>query len=338
MGGNTTPSAGAVRYLQFVFGFLRSDEWIEYYRYYKKKEVDPLLSVSPTLRAILLQLPFIAVPTISLLLLECGLYALLIWAAENSYISTGVAVGLISVVMFMIFTPGHDAAHGSVSSSDIINGTVGRISFFLMGPIAVFGAWRTLHLRHHKFTNDPERDPDRYACNGPTWLLPLRWFTTISQYVVHWLSLVDEPGIISLPEKVDAVVNLSVHFAVPLICYDLGYFYQVYYYWLLPCVFCHTMLVFAFDFLPHFQHDTRPTENRYNTTSNIETYRVLQPLLSIILHYQNYHLSHHLYPSIPFYRYKGKWNARREELKAKNAKTLILKLPISKPRMYRKTA
>lgn len=319
------PKDGCISYLLFIFGLLSSDNWLQYYRYYIKEGADPLRNVSAWKRSLLLQIPFIAVPTVAYLIFDGLLYGLLVWLALHLYISTFQAVILISIVMFMSFTPGHDAAHESVSTNSFINGIIGRISFQIMGPIAVFIGWKTLHLRHHKFTNDPDKDPDRYACNGPVFLLPFRWLTTIYQYVWHWLNLADEPGIISLRDKIEAIMNLTLNALICVLCYDFGYFYEIYFYWMLPSTFCHAMLVFAFDFLPHFQHSITPTENRYKTTSNIETYSIFEPLLTIILHYQNYHLLHHLYPTVPFYRYKAKWEEKKIDLKQRNYPVLLFK-------------
>ncbi len=41
-------------------------------------------------------------------------------------------------------------------------------------------------------------------------------------------------------------------------------------------------------------------------------------LLTPLMVYQNYHLIHHLYPSVPFYKYIKVWNLRRDELIQKN--------------------
>ena len=319
-------AANAARYSSFMLGLMSSEQWLGFYRRYKSPGSDPLEGVPSLVRNILLRLPFIAFPTILIFLLEVVVYGGLVWAAENGYLSTIQVVVLISVVMFMLFTPGHDAAHGSVSSCSFLNGLIGRLSFQLLGPIAIFCGWRALHLRHHKFTNDPDKDPDRYACNGHPILLPLRWFTTIAQYCIHWLCLADEPGVFRLAEKIEVTLNLAVNFSICVIAYDLGYFHQCYFYWMLPSTFCHALLVFSFDFLPHFQHSITPTENRFKTTSNIETYPIFEPLLSLVLHYQNYHLIHHLYPTIPFYRYKAKWEDKIVELKKQGYPVLKLKM------------
>ena len=47
----------------------------------------------------------------------------------------------------------------------------------MLSPVPFFRMFRYIHMQHHRFTNDGERDPDHYAGRGSKWLLPLRWAT-----------------------------------------------------------------------------------------------------------------------------------------------------------------
>ena len=68
------------------------------------------------------------------------------------------------------------------------------------------------------------------------------------------------------------------------------------------------MLAWWFDWLPHHGLEDTQTQNRYRATRN----RVgLEWLFTPLMLSQNYHLVHHLHPSIPFYRYLKTW--RRNE-------------------------
>lgn len=49
-----------------------------------------------------------------------------------------------------LFTMGHDAGHGSYSSSRLLNGVVGRLA--LVPTVHVFGLWRFHHDIHHRYT------------------------------------------------------------------------------------------------------------------------------------------------------------------------------------------
>jgi len=83
----------------------------------------------------------------------------------------------------------------------------------------------------------------------------------------------------------------------------------------IPTRIAKYIIVIAFDFLPHYPHEAYAKEEPYQCTSN----RVgFEWLLTPLLFYQNYHLVHHLYPAIPFYRYLKVWNARKNYHEAQN--------------------
>jgi len=55
-----------------------------------------------------------------------------------------------------MFTIGHDAGHGSLSASPVLNGLVGRLA--LVPSVHVFGLWQFHHDVHHRFTGLRGRD------------------------------------------------------------------------------------------------------------------------------------------------------------------------------------
>jgi ring-1,2-phenylacetyl-CoA epoxidase subunit PaaE len=69
------------------------------------------------------------------------------------------------------------------------------------------------------------------------------------------------------------------------------------------------VLAWWFDWLPHHGLEVTQRKNRYRATR----IRIgLEWLLTPVLLYQNYHLVHHLHPSIPFYRYITAWRRNEE--------------------------
>jgi beta-carotene hydroxylase len=78
--------------------------------------------------------------------------------------------------------------------------------------------------------------------------------------------------------------------------------------WLGPALLAVLLLAFAFDFLPHYPYDT--AERYYDT--RIYPGRVLNALLLG----QNYHLIHHLWTTIPWYRYRAVFAQIGDELAA----------------------
>ncbi|GJO41177.1 electron transfer protein FdxB [Mycobacterium marinum] len=77
-----------------------------------------------------------------------------------------------------------------------------------------------------------------------------------------------------------------------------------------------TVLAWWFDWLPHHGLEDTQRTNRYRATRN----RVgAEWLFTPVLLSQNYHLVHHLHPSVPFYRYVRTWKRNEEAYLERNA-------------------
>lgn len=76
--------------------------------------------------------------------------------------------------------------------------------------------------------------------------------------------------------------------------------------WLVPAIVAVVVLAFAFDFLPHYPYDRR---ERYFDTR-------IQPgaVRNALLLGQNHHLIHHLWTTIPWFRYQPVFVAIRDDL------------------------
>lgn len=62
----------------------------------------------------------------------------------------------LTLASAQMFTLGHDAGHGSFSTSRTVNAVVGRLAF--VPSVHVFGLWRHHHDIHHRWTNLRGRD------------------------------------------------------------------------------------------------------------------------------------------------------------------------------------
>jgi fatty acid desaturase len=250
--------------------------------------------------------PALAVP--AALVFAAGLA---LWAGSTALALTGawpLAVSILpnALASYLLFTVAHDASHRSLSSHEWVNVWLGRVSLFMFAPHAGFRTWRFIHMQHHRFTNhDDGRDPDQYTHRGPRWQYPLRWLT-IDVYYLRWYA----PQLGSRPrrEKVELAVFWVLFLGVVAGAVAAGLALELLVLYLLPMRLAVAWLGFAFDYLPHNGLHLTPTEDRFKTTRN----RVgLERLLSPLLLYQNYHLVHHLHPTIPFHRYIAVW--RRHE-------------------------
>ena len=248
----------------------------------------------------ILKAPRLAWPTI---LLWLGL--LLFWVSSFILGATGTIPLWVCAIFsalfgFWLFVPFHEASHGAVGRSRLLNRLVGHTSAVVL--MAPFASWCYVHSEHHKHTNDGRRDPDHYAGRGPALLLPFRWFT-LDIYFFFWMRS-GQGGA--------AFVVVLLLIAVALIVSGQGM--VVLFCWVLPARLTTGLVTFWFSYLPHYPHRTTSAEDRYRYTRI-----VLVPGLAPLILYQNYHLIHHLYPGLPFYRYQRVFSLKRSELLDHNA-------------------
>lgn len=260
----------------------------------------------------------LAWPTVALSAAALTLWLGAAVLALGGWIPLLAAIPLAAVAAFVSFTPMHDASHRSVALRwRWLNEVVGRLAGLpLMAP---FVAFRCLHLEHHKHTNESEHDPDLWSGSGPRWLLPLRWATQDLHYYVAYSRARRSrpPG-----EVVEVVGTLGGGVAASVALVVAGYGAEVLCLWLVPARLATAALAFSFDYLPHRPHTVTSREDRYQATHNFEE-RWLTPFFL----WQNYHLVHHLYPGVPFYRYGRVYRARRAELEARGAREISVFAP-----------
>ncbi len=222
-------------------------------------------------------------------------------------VPTAAIFALHTAALYAIFTVMHDAVHGVAHRNRALNGVFGRVAAFLL--FGAFHSFRAVHLEHHAHTNDPERDPDLGVSRRPALLLPLHCARIFVDYRVHYYGRRMGRGGAELAEVivVDVVLHALLVFAIllpmlrPLLTLWIG-----------PAVLAAMLLAFAFDYLPHHPHADR---GRY-----IDTRAVPGRWLEVLLLAQNYHLVHHLWPPIPWFRYRRAFESVRPELEARGAR------------------
>lgn len=257
----------------------------------------------------LLRTPAVAWPTLLLGLAVPIAWLLVVVAAFAGHIPLGVATVVGAVLAYLSFTPMHDASHKSVCRVRGVNEALGRWAGLPL--LAPFPAFRAMHLAHHAQTNHPEHDPDFWSGTGPAWQLPLRWLTQDLHYYGRFFRSLDR---YSRAEIIESAGGVALQFVGLAVAVALGHGWTFFFAVLLPARLGTAALAFAFDYLPHRPHTTLARDDRFRAT-HVFRERWLTPLLMG----QNYHLVHHLYPGVPFYRYGKVWLDQRERLEARGA-------------------
>ena len=254
------------------------------------------------------QPPDTAWPTLLLFVAALALWFTGLHGALTGGLPPAVAIAMQTVAAFMHFTVLHDGVHRSLMRGHpLLNDVVATIAGSFLGPVVTGAAFRYVHFSHHRNTNDGNKDPDWWSGIGPAWRLPLQWATVDFMYVIVILR---DWSQIPLKDRVQLLVVTLSLLAGYGAMWAIGYGWEATLYWLLPSRIAITWLAFAFNFLPHHPHDVVQAHNPYAAT-NVRAGG--EPLMKWIFLYQNYHVIHHLFPSVPFYRYLKIWNARKDE-------------------------
>ena len=232
----------------------------------------------------------------------------LVTAAYLAGALPGAATVLLNAVATYVgFTVMHESMHGIAHANRRANRGLGNVaSLLLTVPMPLF---RAVHYEHHAHTNDAERDPDLFLARSPWWLLPLWSLQVLVEYRRHfygrrlWRKRRDlYAGLLNDAALVSAAVAATM----------TGHLGTLMVVWWGPALVAIVFLALSFDYLPHAPYDSA---ERYHDTR-------IYPgtAANVILLGQNYHLIHHLWTTIPWYRYRAAFEAIRPELEQRGAR------------------
>jgi beta-carotene hydroxylase len=247
-------------------------------------------------------------PTFWLLALFAGLVA----AATHGYVSGGwpawATVAVQALAIYVGFTVLHESVHRLAHPNRVVNDVVGWITGL---PLTVTQAtFRTVHLAHHAKTNEPDDDPDFIVGRGPWWLRPLSFVSPLWEYRVHYYGRRGWKNRAELAAQLGLDVVIVAGVAGAAATGSLGDLAVL---WIVPALLAVAFLGFAFDYLPH-----RPQDS---TERYLDTRAYPSPVLNVVLLGQNYHLVHHAWVTVPWFRYQEVFEAARPDLDAVGART-----------------
>ncbi|MDR7085760.1 ring-1,2-phenylacetyl-CoA epoxidase subunit PaaE [Aeromicrobium panaciterrae] len=250
--------------------------------------------------------PVISWPIVGIFCGAVAVFAFSTWAAVADRLPAPATVSLSAGAIFVLFTVLHDAAHYSISTHRWVNVAFGRVAMLFVSPLISFKSFAFIHIEHHRNTNDDENDPDHFVSGAPMWQLPVRFPLMDVPYLAFLIRNVKRRP---RAEVLETVFLMVATITVIVICAFTGQLWTLALIYLIPERIAMFVLAWWFDWLPHHDLEDTQQENRYRATRNrVGSEWVLTPLLLS----QNYHLVHHLHPSIPFYRYVATWRRNEE--------------------------
>ena len=215
------------------------------------------------------------------------------------------ALAGVGFCTYAIYTPLHDAVHGAVTGMSLerrwINEWTGYIAAHFLG--ISFTAHRRSHLKHHRSTNHPVEDPDIVLSADSGVQLVLAWLKGVPKEWLFALSFehFTDAEKASVRREYGAIILTRLLLLV--LCADLGTTLAT-----LVCgqLIGNAVLVTLFAWSVHHPHTE---QERMKTTTVYQARSGLHTAMTLIWGYQNYHAIHHLYPKVPFFRYRALYRA-----------------------------
>ena len=243
-------------------------------------------------------------PTILLGLAIALFYGLNFAAVASGQLGYLAGFFVSGILVYASYTILHETVHSNVSGfgqpSLWYNEVLGYAAGFIMAiPLTIH---RISHLAHHRTTNDPETDPDMVMAiegrPGPISLFVASIRSIVKQYTFFlgpaWPTTTKRDRILAAAE---IAVSVGVRCAVAL----AGYPMEVLVLTVLANLLGNLIIVILFAVAVHYPNTGR---GRYVDTSTIILPAWVNGPVTWLWLWQNYHSVHHLFPRIPFYRYR----------------------------------
>ncbi|GAA5314985.1 MAG: hypothetical protein AseanaTS_01890 [Candidatus Pelagadaptatus aseana] len=245
-------------------------------------------------------------------------YALLIVFTLQQLIPLwAVALGS-ALLTYLAYTTLHESAHNNISGKYAqwrwLNEALGYLSaMVLCMPLT---AHRVEHLAHHRFTNDPDTDPDAIlaGCGNS----PIKVFTTAIHLLIRQYSYYLDTRWGKAPTKEKCIFLAEVCAAITFrgMFIALGLWQEALALFVIGNIGGLGITLYLFAYIVHHPHTQTA---RYEGTSTIRVPGKMNSLLTGLWVYQNYHSIHHLFPKVPFYRYRQVFDRIEPIMREKNA-------------------
>ena len=241
-------------------------------------------------------------PTVGLFLGGYVLAGLTIWGWFVGQWSLPLLLLLGFLALHLEGTVIHDACHNAAHPNRFWNAFMGHGAALLLG--FSYPVFTRVHLQHHAHVNDPKHDPDHIVSTfGPLWLIAPRFFYHEFFFFQRRLWRRYELFEWALARTLFVLIIVSAAKG--------GFLDFIFNCWFAPALLVGVTLGLFFDYLPH-----RPFSSR-NRWQNARVYP--GKTMNLLIMGQNYHLVHHLWPSIPWFQYQAAYRATKPLLDRKGS-------------------
>lgn len=235
-------------------------------------------------------------------------------------------LGFVASTVFAAggYITSHEAMHSNIgrpgTKERFWNEAVGQVATIIL--IFPFSMARMMHLHHHYYTNDPEKDPDytdaapgKYSAWYKTWL---NRQPGIDGSIHHYKRILERIGTPAAKAALrDTMILQLGAMAFFFAMAWSGYAMEVALLWWLPR---HIGLSYIRFWLSWAPHHPRTGTGRYDNTRVFKTW---------IGHYlsmgMQYHVVHHLYPEVPNHLTRYAYREMKPLLEARGVDCSALK-------------
>ena len=223
-----------------------------------------------------------------------GNWALYAWGPLHPVVHVGIgALGI-----HMAFTIWHEAVHGTVSRRQWVNDVVGVAG--MLPYLTPYFIQRWVHLEHHRNLNQPD-DPNVIYTSGSFATILLRYPKALG-YAKQLLQ--EDPRTRRQWWSDTAMLGLvGMLFAAAVLT---GHLFALLVLWILPVAVAKVVMDWYINYLPHVGLPA----DRFRGTRILDVGWFTPLVLG-----HNYHAIHHLWPPVPWHRYRSVYRSKLEYLK-----------------------
>jgi fatty acid desaturase len=202
-----------------------------------------------------------------------------------------------TAAVHLAFTVWHEAVHRNLSTRAGVNAVIGILgSFPYMAP---YFMQRWIHLQHHARLNERD-DPNFVYVDGPFWRIVGRYPRALG-YARKLLAR--DPR--TRGEKAADLAQFAAVGSLYALAWWAGALVDLLLLWALPVAIAKVVMDWYINYLPHVGLPA----HRFHGTRVVDV-AWLTPL--VLGH--NYHAIHHLWPNLPWHRYRAVFRERLDWL------------------------
>ncbi|WP_435017723.1 fatty acid desaturase family protein [Tundrisphaera sp. TA3] len=257
---------------------------------------------------------------LALVLAGC-IWAYHAWSAGRvgtaGFVPMAAGVALVAVFQHRLSGLAHDASHGTLFRNRLANELASDL-LLLFPLVAMTQKYRAAHLGHHRFVNDPERDPDLIRLNHPEphhfpiskrdfwrrYVLRALWPPSILRYLIGRAKAANlDAGDAVKPTRqvyrmrVARSMRGAYFLSLLTVVHATGSWPIFWLFWVVPLLTVYPLLMQLRE-IAH--HSNAPDDG---DLTNSRVFRVHPLLNAAIFPYgQAFHLTHHLFAMVPHYR------------------------------------